>query len=236
MEKFKAVKDEKGIWEIEGLPTWENTYALMIHQIEEGINFKFARYGDGEAICMLQVPGKVANTDGHEYFPDLGQALRGSFSEKVLTGIQPLLLTSKYGVDFMDILKKNLTGEYCNADVLHNASIDLKLSHFLEAIDKSQRPLIVIGSAHLRSFFIDPIVFIEIPDKNCWLKYTETVEKLSNELFGTDNAIVLLCASMMSEVIIKAFEDVECTMIDCGSVFDPFVGVKSRRYHHNLTV
>ncbi len=235
MEKqFKAVKEETGLWQIEGLPDWRDTFALMIHSIEEGANFKIARYGDGEAICMLQVPGKKENCDGHEYFPDLGVALRRSFSENVTVGIQPLLLTTEHGAKFMDILYKNLTGPYVNADVLHNASIDLRLSHFLEAIDKSKRPLIVVGPAHLRELFIEPIAFIGIPDKNCWLTYKETVEKLRKALSGETNAIVLLCASMMSEVLIKDFEYADHTFIDCGSVFSPFAGVKNRKYHHNL--
>lgn len=236
MEQLKATKDDKGIWQVEGLQKWEDTYALMLHSIEEGHNFKFARYGDGEAICILQVPGKQANCDGHKYFPSLGTALRESFSEKVMCGIQPLLLTSKYGHDFMEIADKHLTGGYFNADVLHNASISLKLSHFLISIDKSKRFVIVVGPAHLREFFPEPIKFIQIPDRDCWLKYDDVKQELAEQLFSEYNAIVLLCASMMSEVLIKDFEDAECTMIDCGSVFDPFVNVKSRRYHHNLKV
>jgi len=39
---------------------------------------------------------------------------------------------------------------------------------------------------------------------------------------------------MMSEVLIDQLSYSENTFIDCGSVFDPYVGVKSRRYHHKL--
>ncbi len=232
MQQLKASKNEKGLWDIEGLQKWEDTYALMLHSIEEGHNFKFARYGDGEAICMLQVPGKEGNCDGHQYFPSLGASLRESFSEKVMCGIQPLLLTSKYAEDFMKIADKHLTGGYFNADVLHNASIDLKLSHFLESIHKSERPLIVVGPPILKALFMDPIQYIEIPYIDCWISHDKTKKALAKSI--TENCIVLLCASMESEVLIKEFEETECTMIDCGSVFMPFVGIKSRKYHFNL--
>jgi hypothetical protein len=47
-------------------------------------------------------------------------------------------------------------------------------------------------------------------------------------------AIVLLCASMMSEVIIHQFSKDHHTFVDMGSVLDIFVGKPSRRYHHKL--
>jgi hypothetical protein len=46
--------------------------------------------------------------------------------------------------------------------------------------------------------------------------------------------VVLLAASMMSEVLIDDFADHHHTFIDIGSVLDPYCGIKSRRYHHKL--
>jgi len=49
-----------------------------------------------------------------------------------------------------------------------------------------------------------------------------------------DNIVFGLSASMATNVIVDELYDVigdRCTMIDFGSIWDPFVGVMSRSYH-----
>ena len=233
MEKLTANKSEKGTWDIPEIEKWEVTFTRLKEMILSGVNFKFARYGDGELNCMTGRQG--ANCDGHEYFPDLGERLRNSFSDKVMTGVQPLMITLSNADKFYELIENKGLALY-NADVLHNAMIDLQMSTLLEAIDKSGRDVVVIGPAHLRSFFFAPVSFVGIQDLNCWLMYEETKAELLKKLEGKTNAVILLCASMMSEVLIHDLVDIPHAMIYCGSVFDPFVKIKSRKYHHKLVL
>jgi hypothetical protein len=227
---LKAHRDEAtGRWFMEGVEPETETYQNILKMLKSGTNFKFARYGDGELYCMTGKPGH--NTDGHHYFPELGARLRQAVTSgpvDYMVGIQPLSvshLPEQVAVYFDRI------NPLYNADVLHSASIDGQLSHFFKALEG--RYLILCGPAHLASLF-DGSVHIVIPSRDCWLQYQQIREQLEFHL--VKDCVVLLCASMMSEVLIDDFKDYKCTIIDAGSVLDPYAGVKSRKYHDKLEV
>jgi hypothetical protein len=220
--------EETGRWTVDGMEPSEEVYDKLCKMLETGKNFKFARYGDGEFNCMF---GKVGrNCDQHEYFPELGRRLNKAFLQaNYILGIQPLALTLLYKEN---ILTKSSGKDIVNADVFHNASIDKQLPRLIKAIDR--RHVIIVGPAHLSRFF--NAVHIVIPELNCWNNYEQVKSEITFHIDGVLNAVVILCASMMSEVLIDDFKDEPHTFIDAGSVFDPYCGVKSRRYHHKLTL
>lgn len=225
---MEAIKDDAGIWHIQGLEHWETTYQGMIDNLKISRPFKFARYGDGEIYCMKDRQG--GNCDNHSYFPDLGSALRQSIAQEpdYMVGIQPLSATHLPD----DV--RNYFGYFkrlYNADTLHNASIAGRLKEFTSALDS--RYVVLVGPPHLANIFSN-CVHIVIPELNCWLMFEQIRQQIEFHIDGINNAVVLLCASMMSEVIISRFEDHPHTFIDCGSLFDPYAGVKSRKYHHKL--
>ncbi len=228
MELIPSKNEVSGRWSLEGVEPSQVTFAKICHMIREGTNFKFARYGDGEFNAIFGKEGQ--NCDGHKYFPDMGARLADSFSKKVMTGIQPLALTTKYKEGILNCIEGL---ELYNSDAIHNASIDLQLSDLLRAIDECKRPHVCVGPAHLVPMFDSMIL---IPNENCWLTYEDTKSNLSEWINENENGIVLLCASMMSEVLIFDFVDSPVTMIDTGSVFDPYVNVKSRKYHYKLPI
>jgi hypothetical protein len=226
--ELKAIKDESnGRWTIEGLEPCEKTYERMLQMLKDFVPFKFARYGDGEFFCMS---GKIGrNCDKHEYFPDLGQALNEAWysSPEYIVGVQPMSIRSGLYQKVKEAGPKNIV----NADVLHNASIDGKLIQLVNACN--ERSTILVGPKHLEGMRATQIV---IPDVNCWETYVETASLIQKCLDITSNPVFLLCASMMSEVIIHDFKDTDATFIDCGSVFSPYFGVKNRSYHHKLKI
>jgi len=228
--QLKAIKDESGIWDIDGLEKWEITFTKMIDDLKSNKPFKFARYGDGEIYCMNGKQGH--NCDQHIYFPDLGRALRQSIeAPNYMVGIQPLSVS--HIPERVEQYFGHIENLY-NADVLHNASIAGKLSKFDKALDGKY--LIIVGPPHLSTLFSLDCVHIVISPINCWLEYEQIRQQIEFHIDGVNNAVVLLAASMMSEVIISYFEEYPHTFIDVGSVFDPYCGVKSRRYHHKLKV
>jgi hypothetical protein len=227
---LKASKNEiTGRWTLEGVEPSEKTFARICQMLREKKNFKFARYGDGEFYCMA---GKIGrNCDGHEYFADLGMALNEAFysNPDYMVGIQPL---SVHGGLYQRAIQGALGPKNIyDADALHSASIDGKLDEFLDAL--RGRDTLLVGPRHLMPLYFRTVL---IPDVNCWLEYNSTIEMIDFALLGKMNAVVLLCASMMSEVIIDHFKDTNHTFIDAGSVLDPYVGKFSRRYHHKLNL
>jgi hypothetical protein len=231
--ELTATKNElTGRWNIPELEPSEKTFERMCDMLRNDVQFKFARYGDGEFFCMS---GKVGrNCDKHEYFPDLGRALCYAFFDdpQYMVGIQPLSVQTGLYKKFADMWTTAPANLY-NADALHNASIDGKLSKLFESI--GDRPAVVVGPAHLGNM---KAYFIEIPSLNCWLDFKNTLKSINYWLSVAagynQKPVFILCASMMSEVIIHKFKDADATFIDCGSVFDIYHGVKSRSYHHKI--
>jgi hypothetical protein len=230
--ELTASKDElTGRWTLHGLQSSQSTFDGMLSDLKTYRNFKFARYGDGEANCMKGKKGH--NCDGHEYFPDLGLKLRDVLEDKptYMIGVQPLLVSTEPA-----FVKKYFTGlDIYDADVLHSASIDGRIPEFMDALH--DRSVMFVGPFRLM-MLADKFQqllgsrLIDVPEKNCWTKYEKTIEALELALRLSD--VVLLSCGMMAECIIHHFRDYEATFIDCGSVFDPYCGVKSRSYHHKL--
>src|SRR5690606_23339881 len=138
--ELKAIKDESGVWDIQGLEHWKKTLATMTEKLKSFENFKFARYGDGEIYCMKGKSG--ANCDNHSYFPDLGTALKQSIYEEpdYMVGIQPLSV-SHIPQDVNDHFGH--FRKLYNADVLHNASITGDLFTMTKAMEG--RYVIIVG-------------------------------------------------------------------------------------------
>lgn len=237
--ELTASKDEAtGRWNIPELEPSEKTFERMCEMLRTDHQFKFARYGDGEFFCMAGKVGK--NCDKHEYFPDLGEALRDAYysDPQYMVGIQPLSISNELYKKKPEMLSEiamlhPVPKNIYNADVLHNASIDGKLPELFKAL--TGRPFVVVGPAHLSNIGRH----IRIPDINCWLQYDEVREMISyclsyRYLDSSRRPVFLLCASMMSEVLIHDFRHADATFIDCGSVFDPYYGKLSRSYHHKL--
>ena len=119
--------------------------------------------------------------------------------------------------------------EWVASDIFHNASINGELPLLIDAL--KGRNVVLVGAKHLKGF--NGWEFIEVPSVDCWLNYEETLKELEQTI--TKDDVVLFCASMMSNVLIDKLNG-KATLIDVGSVFDPYVGVKSRTYHKTLKV
>lgn len=231
MEKLIAFRDEaSGRWSLTGCEPEQVTFSRIIDTLKSQKPFKFSRFGDGEWNCIFNKPGQ--NCDGHTYFPELGASLRRVIlsEPQYIVGIQPLSMSYERTDQVKDFCR-GLKIKWVNADVLHNASIDKKLYQFIDAL--KGRYIVLVGPVHLAGFFVN-CVHIVVPNQNCWLEYENVRQQIEFHVDGVNNAVVLLAASMMSEVLIDDFADHHHTFIDIGSVLDPYCGVKSRRYHHKL--
>lgn len=226
------------VWRDESLGRWHSNltdvFDLICDKLRKQEPFSFARYGDGEWNAIYGKQG--CNCDGHEYFENLGVNLKYAVESQcginsIIMGLQPLTIASQR---IVDIHKDFPNINWVDADSIHNASIDGRMDQLFDAL--KDRNVILVGPQHLRQIANWYMIFVK--PVNCWLHYQTTLEDITSEINRTDKPVVLLCASMMSEVLIDeihgCFDDATC--IDIGSAFDPYVGVKSRRYHHKLTI
>ena len=195
------------------------TYNNLLDNLIQGVSFSFSRFGDGEFNCMFGKCG--GNCDGHLYFPALGIALQKVWDDpRGIVAMQSL----GYG-----IWKERIgEGTWPDADILHNASQAEGLDRLWEAL--SCRSVIIVGPNHLKPLHCD--MFIEVPRRNCWMEYDKIKKDIERVVLPDD--VVLYSCSMMAGVLIHDMYSEDITQIDTGSVFDPYCGVKSRRYHKDL--
>jgi len=208
------------------------TFEVMCVKLLKKENFSFARYGDGEWACILGDPG--GNCDGHPYYRDLGLALELTLLRRQISycGMQPKA-TADMGKRIAEWMKyRDCQIDWCDADVIHDASIAGRLPELYSAL--RGRKVILVGPKHLAPIAMKLRAHhIETSSKYpVWREWTTIYADLVGEL--DLNAVVLYCASMATEVLLdKAAREYgeAITQIDVGSAFDPMCGVVTRRYH-----
>lgn len=216
----------------------EFTFELLIEKLKKGEDFSWSRFGDGEWAAILQNRKEGAmNCDGHHYFPDLGTSLTRIVDSQpnYFIGLQNLAREqNKDDWDFQRLVEKN---EWCDNEMLHRASIKGYLNEFFDAVNENSPYIVLVGNDSLRQLTqIKYNAFISIPEKDCWTAYSDIVRQISR-LLGNEPCTILYCASMMSNVLIDTFNTwPNITQIDCGSVFDPYVGKSTRSYHKKLKI
>lgn len=214
------------------------TYSKLVGKIENREPFAFSRWGDGEWACILGRPGQ--NCDGHRYFNDLGTELASVLinTPRYYLGMQPKAMFDMGG-DISQWLKEmGIFRTWENADVLHDASKNGNINDFLAALDKTNWHL--VSSYNELEYAELPIeqrnANIPVPAINAWLLYPEVLQNITKRVSerAHEGDVFLFAAGMMSNVLIDDMYNSygeRYTLIDIGSLFDPFVGRCSRRYH-----
>jgi len=203
------------------------TFVDIVNNIKKSIPFAFARYGDGEWLNIKKHIG--TNCDGNIYYSELGDELK-----KIVEVRQDYIMGAQ---DYNKFKLFSSVNEYPNqdwvdADVLHKASADNLLQPFIDAL--STKHIVYIGNIHQKKLeFINE--FIEIPDKNVWLHRNKLLQSIENTFDGS-HKVYCFSAGMATNVFIDILwkNNNKNTYIDVGSVFDPYVGRLTRKYHHNL--
>ena len=216
------------------------TYAEFLSNLQNNIAFSFARYGDGEWNAILGTKSKKkANCDGHKYFADMGQELGKILKDcpDYILGMQNLAMRQR-GDEIQNFIK-DLNLSWTNADILHNASIKGKLFLLFNILKGLSDRIVIIGPYYLRDIKIkfDYKKFIEISEVDCWNDSDRIVNECAGILVGNPNMILLFSGSMAANVWIdrlyKHFGQYH-SFIDCGSVWDPYIGQDKRSYHKQI--
>lgn len=205
-----------------------SVYDTFLSRLKWKDRFAFSRFGDGEFHCIF---GKVgANCDGHQYFPDLGRRLRGILESRPPYTIGIQALARRLYSDNPEF--RQLTDfAFVEADALHWASAQGRLGELFERLNR--REVVLVGPRHVGRQTKFSCRFVEVPSRDCWLSCDEVREKLIP--LAHPEQVFVFCASFLTKVLIdELWRCSKSTLIDAGSVLDPYVGVKSRKYHHSL--
>lgn len=224
-------------------------FEYYVNLIKEEKNFTLSKIGDGELICMFKAIGWLdgsqfgnQNTDRHHYFNDMGLALHNTFineqgyykyfhpgwMDSTINDKHLCYLLQKYVKEF-NISPPNLSDSRIS---FYRSAEAGKLGPLKMELEK--RDFIMVSENRKRKLDIKVVDFIETPKTNAWLdkdrikdEMLEMVEKHNDVVFG-------LSLGMPSVVIIDELFPIigdKCTMINFGSMWDPFVNIRSRGYH-----
>jgi hypothetical protein len=204
--------------------------------------------GDGEwnAILGTKTPH---NCDGHIYYPDMSEALRKVLISKpgYYIGMQDLAMRIK-GKEIKEFKKKHNLNDlkWFNADILHRASARGKIATLFDLIN-TRHNIILVGPSYLDEMknYITLNGQVVIPELNCWKAYKEmsySCSKLANSAaIKNKDILFLVCASMPAKILINDIysqynERMNISLLDIGSLFDPFCGKNSRGYHRSKNI
>jgi len=205
------------------------TVLEMSEMLKEGKPFSFTRYGDGEWKAILGYSGK--NCDGHEYSAELMQGLRKAVANKsgIKFGMQSMAmrLFSVQIENYLDIMKIN--HQWYHSDLLHRANLAGRLFPFMQGLNVNR--VCFVGPGHLKKAGIRHAEYVEVLSKNCYTKVDGVFKRICTHLKKCN--VVLFSASMMSDVLIDRLYPIcgdKVTMINCGSMWDGYVGMRSRSF------
>jgi len=216
-------------------------YRWFLDRLQQREPVTFSRWGDGEwwAACGAT---QSFNCDGHPYAADLTEALQAVLSARpdYVMGLQPLMLTDhdKDVVRLRGYMEKLLVRlglsdqTWYNADVFHEESAAGRLGPLFEILRSSR--VVVVGPSHLRALtqWGMPAAFIDVPVGAAFEARARLTRRAVEALTNQPYTVLSVSAGMTAEVILHDLHKL-CpghALIDFGSLWDPYVGRRSRSY------
>ena len=199
--------------------------------------FSFARYGNGEWDCVLQLFHKT-RSGSQKFSPDLRTALISSLKKRI-AGEHYAALQSATFLGRIGMLPKIEAWVAGNApgltlhhgEVFTRASMRGELFPLIEAM--KQHRVVVVGPPWLMKLPFAS-VFVPVRARDCW----QDANAIVTQLKSLKNVVISFSAGPATKVLIHRLQPVigaHSWMIDFGSIWDPFCGVNSRRYHGRIT-
>ena len=207
---------------------------FYVDKLNAGETFSFNRFGNGEWDCILDLFTRT-RSGSQEFTPKLRTELTKVITERhaspnSILAIQniPYLIKIDMLSKVEPWLKDKPKIKWHLGDVFHRASRDGQLAPLFAALKKHR--VIIVGPPWLMSLPFSS-VFVPVVEKNCW----DNVDELTERLSGFKNAVISFSAGPTTKVLIHRLFPIignSCFLIDAGSLWDPYCGVKSRKYHH----
>ena len=201
----------------------------LCNKINNKIPFAFSRWGDGEWLTVAKSNPTDANCDGNYFYTELGDKLISIVREK-----QDYYMGHQNVVGAHS-LKDKYPQEWVNSDLFHEISEERGLDDVFNLFHNVH--IVYIGNKSLSKLsFIDE--FIEIPYNNVWLKYDEVLSEIKSKIIDDECKVFLFSAGMASNAFIHDLWNYnnKNVYMDASSAFDPYVGRKTRSYHHRLNL
>ncbi len=208
---------------------------FYVDKIRKREHFSFTRWGDGEWFCVTGKKGQ--NCDNHIYFPEMCESLNSALKNdkgyyKSIWNLEHAQIKNILNILLPYIQNNNIKHNWVNAGVWEDMVIKGELDSLIESLEN--RNFIIVSNNSLKGLNIKYTDFITVPFENCFLEKDRIKSEIIELSDKYEDAVFGFSASMATNVMVDELYDVigdKSTMIDFGSIWDPFVGVYSRSYH-----
>ncbi len=231
------------------------TYVQWMH---ENTPWSLSRWGDGEIRSLLteddacwgrlkRLSGAWAkgrtNKSGHSFPYQMGEdmrtLLRGRPKHRLaIAGRFASVRRKSHEVGLGKWLKEwlvknkldDLTWDPC--DLIVYSLIKQKFRSFLAAM--RARRVVVVGPAHLKKLKVFKVAgFVETPRRDAYRSYAALFKSTAELLHKKEPTVVSISMGPAAPLLVESlhnFDDGRHTILDLGSIWDPFVGESSRSY------
>lgn len=210
--------------------------------------FSFARYGNGEWGCILNLMTRTPTGSQRLDLPDLRIGLLSGIQghrqdENYFLAMQSRTYLKR--VRMLDQIEQLLSLDTPRAkwhcgEVFHKASMRGHLYPLIEQLRK--RRVIMVGPHYLKE--LNTKAFrcarcVVIPSRDCFMRHTDILSNILKARAELRSPVVIsFSAGPAAKVFIHWLHDEigkNTFLIDFGSLWDPYVGKHTRRYHKRVT-
>lgn len=199
-------------------------------RLSSGMPFAFSRYGDGEFQAILGHQGRTK--DGQTYTPELRAALANTllFPGPYKYAVGPMAMRM-HGPDILAWLEREkITLKWYDTETFLEASINGALLPFIGAL--RERRVVYFGPPHLDRL-LGWLPKIRVRHCNAHNAFAEfaALNNAAIDRIGTFDVMLFSCGPTSKVLIHELNRHAPgLTLIDIGSLFDPYCGVRSRSY------
>lgn len=216
--------------------------SFYVERLELNDPFSFLRFGNGEWDGILGTRNRTGSKSQKLSIPGLQQGLqmslkRGYDPRRYLLGMQGYAQRISYmrkgSRQWLQINAPDLV--WHDADVFHHCSARAQLWPLIRELRK--KPLVFIGPAHIRpiSKRLLYVGFVEVRGRDCY----QDIAEIRKEILKQQRpAVFCFSAGPTTKILISELFPVlgeKNFLVDFGSLWDVYCGVKSRSYHKRIT-
>lgn len=208
------------------------TFGAVVDRLQARQPFAVSRWGDGEWAAVLGREG--ATVDGQSYTAALRADLTGVLLDRpgYWLGMQGFAVRRMGAEITAWLAARQLTFDWIDADLFARASLAGTLQPFVKALQG--REVVLVGPARLTTIALFSFAHhVIIPDRECHAMADRIYADILCAIQGRQYPIVLLSAGPTANILIHRLwiTNPFLTLIDCGSLWEPYVGLATRTYH-----
>lgn len=202
--------------------------------------FAISRWGDGEWMALLGHSGGTC--DGQQFSRGLREALTAVLMAKppYELALGPMAIRRFAGEIERWLARRQLQFDWTSANVFAYASRDGHLSTLTGVLH--HRPVVLVGPDYLSALKLFPIRrHVIIDRRNAFAEIADVadrVQRVVRTLPDRQPPVIAISAGPAAKVLVHQVY-LQCptaTVIDFGSVWDPYAGQITRTYHRGVSL